>query len=143
MSSDESRVAPDSRPGRVRTERSVAGLLSDLANETGMLVRQEVALFKAELQEKFRRMGRGAGAAAAGALIVVSGWLVLLAAAVLALSIAVEPWLAALIVGVVVLLLGVTLLWFGKTRLDADTLVPRRTLNSLREDEAWIRDHVS
>jgi len=27
--------------------------------------------------------------------------------------------------------------------LAADTLVPRRTLNSLREDEEWIRDQVS
>ena len=35
------------------------------------------------------------------------------------------------------------LLFFGKSRLDADALVPRRTLNSLREDEAWIREQIS
>ena len=35
-----------------RSERSVAALLADLANETGLLIRQEAALLKAELSEK-------------------------------------------------------------------------------------------
>jgi hypothetical protein len=42
-----------------------------------------------------------------------------------------------------VIALGGGLALFGKNRLKADALVPRRTLNSLREDEAWIRDQVS
>jgi hypothetical protein len=44
---------------------------------------------------------------------------------------------------VFVLAIGVGLALFGKSRLKTDALVPRRTLNSLREDEAWIRDRVS
>jgi len=102
-----------------------------------MLVRQEVALVKAEFNEKFAHLGQGIGALAAGGLIAFSGWLALLAAAVLGLSQIVEPWLAALIIGVVVLALGAGLLLFGKSRLD---LVPRRSFDSLREDTAWIRD---
>src|SRR5712672_2669028 len=61
----------------------------------------------------------------------VRSWLVLLAAAVLGLSNVVEPWLAALIVGFVTLALGAGLLFFGKSRLDADALALRRTINSL------------
>lgn len=143
MLSGESRFGPDADAGRPRSERSVAGLLSDLANETGVLIRQEIALLKAEMQEKLGRAGLGAGALVAGGLVAFSGWLVLLAAAVLGLSNAVAPWLAALIVAVVVLVIGAALVFFGKSRIDADALVPRRTLNSLREDEAWIRDQVS
>jgi Putative Actinobacterial Holin-X, holin superfamily III len=142
MLSGEGRLRPDSTP-QERSERSVAGLLSDLAGETSMLVRQEIALFKTELREKLGMLGLGAGALAAGGLVAFSGWLVLLAAAVLGLSNLVAPWLAALIVGIVVLALGAGLLFFGKSRLDPDGLVPRRTLNSLREDEAWIREQVS
>jgi tetrahydromethanopterin S-methyltransferase subunit E len=119
------------------SERTVAALLSDLASEAAMLVRQEVALVKAELDEKFARLGQGIGALAAGGLIAFSGWLALVTAAVLGLSQIVEPWLAALIIGVVVLALGAGLLLFGKSRLD---LVPRRSFDSLREDTAWIRD---
>jgi Putative Actinobacterial Holin-X, holin superfamily III len=143
MLSDESRLGPDAAAARPKSGRSVAALLSDLASETAMLVRQEIALFKAELREKLARLGQGVGALAAGGLVAFSGWLALLAAAVLSLSNLVEPWLAALIVGVVVLALGAGLLFFGKSRLNADALAPRRTINSLREDEAWIRDQLS
>jgi hypothetical protein len=143
MLSDQDRFGPEVSAPRSRPERSVARLLSDLAAETGMLVRQEIALFKAELSEKLGSIGLGAGLAAAGGLVAFSGWLVLLACAVLGLSNVLAPWLAALIVAVVVLAIGVGLLIFGKRRLNAEALVPRRTLNSLREDEAWIRDQFS
>jgi hypothetical protein len=139
MRSGDGRVAAEeSRPGR-----PVATLLSDLVNDIGTLLRQEIALFKAELQEKLRLLGQGTGALVVGGLIAFSGWLALLAAAVLGLSEILAPWLSALIVGIVVIVLGAGLMMFGKGRLDADALVPRRTLNSLREDEAWIRDQLS
>ena len=118
---------------RPKTERSLATLLSDLASETILLLRQELALLKAELHEKFNRIGQGAGALGAGALVAFSGWLVLLAAAVLGLATVVPPWLAALIVALLVL---------GKNRFDAQGLTPQRSLRSLREDEAWIRERL-
>lgn len=143
MVSDEGRLGPELSARRARTDRSVAGLLSDLANETGTLLRQEIALFKAEIGEKLGSLGMGAGAIAAGGLVAFSGWLALIAAAILGLSNALAPWLAALIVGIVVIAIGAGLLFFGKSRLNADTLVPRRTMNSLREDEEWIREQIS
>ena len=101
-----------------------------------------MALLKAELHEKFSRVGQGATALGAGALIAFSGWLVLLAAAVLGLATVVPPWLAALIVALVVLAIGATLLLVGKNRFDANSLTPQRSLRSLREDEAWIRERL-
>jgi hypothetical protein len=142
MVSSESHLGPDAA-ARAKSDRSVVGLLSDLARETSQLIQQEVALLKAELLEKLGRLGQGAGALVVGGLVAFSGWLALLAAAMLGLGTVVAPWLAALIVGLVVLALGAALLFFGKSRLDAKTLIPRRTLNSLREDEAWARDQVS
>ena len=126
-----------------RADRRVASLLSDLANQIGTLVRQEVDLFKAELLEKLGMIGRGAGAIAAGALIALSGWLALVAAAILGLAIILAPWLAALIVGVVLLGIGGALLYFGKSRFDSDALAMRRTLESLREDQSWVREQLS
>jgi hypothetical protein len=133
---------PDSSAPRSSSDRSVTSLLSDLADETGILVRQEIALFKAEIQENLGRLGVGAGALAAGGLIAFTGWLALTAAAILGLSLVLAPWLAALIVGAVMITLGAGLLLFSKSRLRSETLVPRRTLNSLREDRAWIRDQI-
>jgi hypothetical protein len=139
----ESRPPPDPGTPRSQSARPVAALLSELASETGQLVQQELALFKAEMQQKLGRLGQGGGALAAGGLIAFSGWFALIAAAILGLSNVLAPWLAALIVGLVVIALGAALLFFGRSRLDADALVPHRTLNSLREDEAWIRDQLS
>ena len=143
MLSGDGRLGPDLEEPRARPDRPIAALLSDLAAETSALVRQEIALFKAELSEKLTRMGVGAGALAAGALIAFSGWLALIAAAILGLSNVLAPWLSAVIIGVLIVVLGAALVLFGKSRLKADALVPRRTLNSLREDEAWIRGLVS
>jgi len=131
---------PEAIDPRVKADRSVATLLSDLAGETISLIRTELALLKAELQEKFSQAGQGAIALAAGGLIAFSGWLVLLAAAVLGLATVLAPWLAALIVGLVVLAIGGVLLFVGKTRLGAQALLPERTLRSLREDEIWLRE---
>ena len=76
-------------------------------------------------------------------MIAFSGWLALVAAAILGLAIVLAPWLAALIVGLVLVGVGAGLLYFGKSRLDADALAMRRTLGSLREDEAWVREQMS
>jgi hypothetical protein len=143
MLSGNGRLGPEIDEPRARSGRPVAALLSDLAGETSTLVRQEIALFKAELNEKLAQIGLGAGAITAGGVIAFSGWLALVAAAILGLSQVLAPWLSALIIGVVVIAVGAGLALFGKSRLKADALVPRRTLNSLREDEAWIRDQVS
>lgn len=127
---------------RPKSDRSIASLLSDLAGETILLVRQEIALLKAELHEKFGRIGQGATALGAGVLIAFSGWLVLLAAAVLGLAEAVPAWLAALIVGLLVLAVAGALLWFGKSRFEAKSLMPNRSLRSLREDQAWLKERL-
>jgi hypothetical protein len=143
MLSGNGRLGPDVAEPRGRFGRPVAALLADLAAETSTLVRQEIALFKAELSEKLTRTGVGAGALAAGGVIAFSGWLALIAAAILGLSNVLSPWLSALIIGVIVIALGAGLALLGKSRLKADALVPHRTLNSLREDQTWIRDQVS
>ena len=131
---------PEEAGERPRPERPIAALIADLANQVRALLRLEVALFKAELAGKLHRLGFGLIALAIGASFVFSGWIALLATATLALATVVRPWLAALIVGLVALLVGALLLYLGKRWLDPESLVPRRSLSSLRQDEAWIRE---
>jgi hypothetical protein len=134
------RDGPEVIEPRVKAERSLATLLSDVAGETVELVRQELALFKAELQEKLSKAGIGAALVGAGALIAYSGWLFLLLAAVFALALVLPVWAAALIVGALVLGIGGVLALIGKSRMRADALTPERTMRSLREDQAWIKE---
>jgi hypothetical protein len=46
------------------------------------------------------------------------------------------------IVGAVFVGLGAALLLFGRRRFTAEALAPRRTLNALREDQAWLKERV-
>ena len=118
-------------------------MFTDLTEDLGKLFRLEIALFRRELAEKAGRLGRGGGAIAVGGMLAFSAWLALLAAAILGLSTVLAPWLAALIIGVVVFLVSALLLLLGKRWLDAQGLVPRRTLNTLCQDGAWIKERVS
>lgn len=130
-------------PEQAAAEHSVAALLADLAADLRTLLRLEIALFRLELEEKARRVGRGIAALAAGGVLAASAWLVLLAAAVLGLARVLDAWLAALVVAAATLLAGVFLLWLGKRWLAAKRLVPHRSLGVLREDRAWLKERVS
>jgi hypothetical protein len=142
MSPDAVAPEPEEAGERPTPDRPIAALIADLANQMRALLRLEVALFKAELAVKLHRLGLGLIALAIGAFFVFSGWIALLATATLALATVVRPWLAALIVGLVALLVGVLLLYLGKRWLDPESLVPRRSLSSLRQDETWIRERL-
>jgi hypothetical protein len=125
-----------------RRERSVASLLSDLARDFSLLIRQEVALAKAEASEKVGQLGMGVGLIAAGGFVAFAGLIVLMFAGVYALSLVMEPWQAALVVGGVVTLLGLILVFVGKSKLSADKLTPQRTIQSIKDDARWAKEQV-
>jgi hypothetical protein len=118
-------------------ERGAAELLRDLLAQIRTLLRQELALVRAESREALGRLGQGLAALAIAALLAVSGWLALLAAAVLGLAIIVPAWLAALIVAGAALALAAAFLVFARSRLALRSLAPRRTLASLRANQEW------
>jgi Putative Actinobacterial Holin-X, holin superfamily III len=123
-------------------ERSATQLLSDLADETSALLRQELALFKTELGQKLGRAAHGVVALAVGALLVFTGWCAVQAAATLGLCAIAPPWLAASIVALANLAAGAGLLWFARRRLGSRSLALGRTMRSLRADAAWLRERV-
>src|SRR3954466_7603697 len=81
-------------------ERPIGELVKDLAGQTSTLVRQEIKLAQAEMTEKGRVAGRGAGmmAGAGAATLLMLG--ALTALIVVALDSALALWLAILIVTV-------------------------------------------
>ena len=87
---------------QVREERSIGDLFSELANETGTLIRQEMALAQAEMTGKLTRAGKNAAFVAAGGAVGFAAFLTLLAAVVAGLSYFMPVWLSALIVAAVV-----------------------------------------
>jgi hypothetical protein len=135
-------VRPDNVQPFPPRERSIGALLSDLARDTSFLIRQEIALAKAEITRAIANLGTGIGLLAAGALVAFVGLIFLCLAAVYALTLVLPNWAAALIVGGVVLALGAGLALIGKRKLSSDKLIPRRTLRSLKDDAEWAKEQV-
>ena len=127
--------------------RSLVGLFSDLWRETQTLVHQEAQLAKAEISQKVSQVATGAGEIAAGGMVLFAGFLVLLFAAVGALQLLIDSehaiWLAPLIVGVVVMVVGYVLLSRGRKQLQAESLVPERTMESLQRDATLAKEHAT
>ena len=107
------------------------------------LVRDEIALAKAELAEKARTAGMGAGLFGAAGLFAFFGVGVLITTAILALSLVWPAWLAALTVGVVLFLLAGLAAMIGRRRLNAATPVyPTEAAQGLSADIDAVRTAV-
>lgn len=134
------RCAADARP-------SIADLLKSLRDETTALIRQEVALAKTEMNEKAAKAARNAGYMGAGGVLAHAGVFVLLLAlsALLyaglvkaGLSHMTSGWLAPLIVGAVVAVIGYALIQKAISAFRHETLVPEKTVESLKENQQWL-----
>jgi Putative Actinobacterial Holin-X, holin superfamily III len=86
-------------------DRSLKQVLSDVRTDAGLLVRQEIALAKAEVKERAVRVAKQAALFGVAGLVAYAGLLALVAAIVLAVAaLGVVAWLAALLVAALVLL---------------------------------------
>jgi uncharacterized membrane protein YqjE len=121
-------------------DRSTAELLKRLSDETTTLVKQEVELAKAELQEKGKRAGVGAGMFGGAGLFGVAAFAALTACVIAALDLAMALWLAALIVAVVYAAVAGVLALRGKQKVkEATPPVPEQARESVKEDVEWAK----
>ena len=120
-------------------DRSIGELFGDLSRETTTLIRQEVALAKAEVREKVPKIGRDVAFIAVGGMLAYAGLLALVATAIIALAYAIPWWLSALIIGVVVIAIGGALAMSGVNALKRQDLAPKQTVETLKEDVEWAK----
>ena len=126
-----------------KENRSLSQLIVDLQKESSTLVRDEVALVRAEINEKVSQALNGAISLLTGALVAFSALIiVLIAIAELLITLNVVGWLAYLIVGGVVLIIGVIMLMKGRSNLQPSNLAPRRTTEELRRDRELVREQA-
>jgi|SwirhirootsSR3_FD_contig_81_2821335_length_1801_multi_3_in_0_out_0_2 hypothetical protein len=129
---------------QVRDERSLGDLFSDLSRETTTLVRQEVQLAKAELTQSATEAARGIGMLVAGGAVAYAGLLFLLLAIVFGLiEVGLDAWLSALVVGLVVVAVGAILVLRARESLKPANLAPRRTVETLKEDQEWAKEQIT
>jgi uncharacterized integral membrane protein len=125
-------------------ERSLGGLIGDLAHETTTLLRKEVELAKVEMSEKIDKIQTAVVSMAAGGAVLYAGFLVFLLFLVIAVDAVLDnwiatDWLAPLIVSAIVLGAGYFMLKAGQKRFEGNALMPRRTLRSLQRDASFMQ----
>jgi uncharacterized membrane protein YqjE len=125
-----------------KQDRSIGELFSELANETGLLIRQEIALAKVELTEKASRVGLNVGFLVLGGAIAYAALLAFLAALIILLANVMPWWAAALVVAVLVGIVAAVLISKALTALKKTDLAPRQTVETLKEDAQWAKQQM-
>ena len=120
-------------------EQSIGDLLRQLSQETSTLVRQEMALARAELTEKGKRAGVGAGMLGAAGVATLLTLGTLTACIVLVLSEFMDAWLAALIHTIVWGAIAAVLALQGRNKVQEATPPAAQTIETLKEDVEWAK----
>ena len=127
----------------MKDERSLGNLFSELAQETGLLVRQEVTLARTELADSATKVGKNVGILAAGGALAFCGLLAVIAAVIIGLANFMPAWLSALIVGLVVVAAAAFLTLPTLNALRNTKIAPQETVESLKEDAQWLKKQMS
>lgn len=123
-----------------RDRRSIRELVDQLSGDVRGLVRAEVSVIRAELEEKVRRLAVGAALIAVAGVLGLTALGALTATAIIALANVLATWLAALIVTIVLLLLaGIAVLVGLKILRRGVPPAPTESVDSIKEDVSWVK----
>src|SRR4051812_7181170 len=137
-------MAIDHAPTEVpASERSTAELAGDLVHQMTDLVHHEMELARAEMTEKAKRAGIGAGMFGASGVLAVFGFACLTTCAIAALQLVMPVWLAAMVVGVAYLIVAGIAALVGRGELRSATPpLPETAIASSKEDVQWLTQQV-
>ena len=120
-------------------ELSTPQLISRVAEQTSALVRDEMALAKAELRETVKHTGVGAGLfGVAGVTALYGGWAVVFTV-IYALALVMDVWLAGLVVAVALLVVAAVAAVAGRGRVKRATEPPQAVQRNLKRDVETLR----
>ena len=121
-------------------DRPIGELVKDLSAQTSTLVRKEIELARAELQEKGKVAGKGAGMLAGAAVFGLLAMGALTAALIALLDKAMATWVAALIVMALWAIVAAVLAKAGQRALKRATPPARQTVETVKEDIQWAKN---
>ena len=114
-----------------------------MSEQSSTLIRQELRLATAELQEKGKHAGVGVGMFGGAGVVGLYGVGALIAAAIIGLGTLLEPWIAALIVGVVLLAIAGIVALLGKKQVEQATPAkPEQAMDSVQEDIQTVKERA-
>ena len=121
-------------------DRPVGELLKELSDHTTTLVKQEIELAKAELSEKGKRAGVGAGMFGGAGLFGLFAFAAVTTALIAGIDTQTKTWIAAAIVAAVYAAITGVLALRGRKKLgEAGPPVPEQAIESSKEDVQWAK----
>jgi uncharacterized membrane protein YqjE len=122
------------------SEASTSELVSRLTQQSTELIRSELRLAQAEMTEKAKHAGVGAGLFGGAGLVALYGVGALIATVILALALLMPAWLSALIVTVVLFATAGVVALLGKKQVSQATpAAPKHTIESVKQDVDTIK----
>ena len=120
----------------------IGQLLGDVATDLQDLVRGEVRLARAEIDQKLDRLITSAIWLGGGALVAFAGLVVFLMGLAAILGLFMPAWLALFLVGAAIIVVGGLVARSGLEQLSLKSLVPDQTASSLGKDVRVVKEHI-
>ena len=123
------------------TSTGPIGLMSNVIDHTTRLVKGEIDLARAEMQENLSKAIRAIGLIAGSVVVILVALNVLAAAGVAALAeTGMGAGWAALLVGGILLVIGIVMVLKGKNDLSLVSLAPTRTATNIKRDVRTVKE---
>ena len=122
-------------------DASTGQLIGQLTEQISRLVRDEARLAQAEVTQKAKRLGVGAGLFGGAGLFAFFGLATLITTVILLLALVLPAWLAALIVTVVLFAVAGVLALIGKKDVQQGSPpVPTQAIESTKTDIQTVKE---
>ena len=123
-------------------DRSISDVLQDIIRNVQEIVRSEVRLAKTEIREELDKARSSALLLGAGAATAMFAVLFLLLTVVYALALVMPEWAAAMLVGAALAAVAIVLFAAGLKRFKQIHPTPARTVETIKENVEWARQHT-
>ncbi len=128
----------------VENGRTLAGVVTELKDELRDFLQTRLDMLRSELHDKMRSWKLALPMIAVALVLLGTCWLVLTGALVAIIATAFypspfAPFFALIIVGVAYLLAGAVCASFAFRELKEQGIVPRRTIQVLKDDRVWLQ----
>jgi uncharacterized membrane protein YqjE len=121
-------------------DRPIGELVKELSSQTSTLVRQEIELARAELQQKGKLAGKGVGMLGGAAMAALLALGALTAGLIALLDREMATWVAALIVMALWAVVALVLATAGQKSLQKATPPAPQTVETVKEEIQWAKN---
>lgn len=128
---------------QTRDERSLGELMGELQQQTSTLVKKEIELARHEVTRSVTSLGRDAAMIGVGGALAYAGLIVvLIGLGWLLATLGLPIWLGLVLVGAIVVAIGAFLAWRSVQAMKKVSVVPERTIETVKEDVEWAKDQT-